>query len=335
MIYTSFDNTGFVKVLSFLKSHKAEYLSGQDLSDVLKISRVAVWKHVKKIRSLGYKIESKQKLGYRLVESTNLLLPWEITSELKTKKIGKRAYYFDTIDSTQNFALKIASNSRENGTVVISSRQTNGRGRLRRRWLSPHGGIWLSIILHPDFDISITSLFPIAASLALSTAIEKTIGKKTELKWPNDLTIKGKKVAGMLIDVSVEASKITSLVLGVGINFQIEQTRLEKSLKNTENFYGVASLVGKSNSTNPVLLVKSFLYELENIFELLEKGKKKVIIKNWTQKSSTIGKNIVALSSDGKIKGKAVKLDADGALVIYSKKKYQRVIAGDLHYSTN
>jgi len=335
LIYTSFDNPGFVKVLSFLKSHKAEYLSGQDLSDVLKISRVAVWKHVKKICSLGYKIESKQKLGYRLVESTNLLLPWEITSELKTKKIGKRAYYFDTIDSTQNFALKIALNSRENGTVVISSRQTSGRGRLRRRWLSPHGGIWLSIILHPDFDISITSLFPIAASLALSTAIEKTIGKKTELKWPNDLTIKGKKVAGMLIDVSVEANKIKSLVLGVGINFQIEQTRLEKSLKNTENFYGVASLVGKSNSANPVLLVKSFLYELENIFELLEKGKKKVIIKNWTKKSSTIGKNIVISSSDGKIKGKAIKLDVDGALVIYSKKKYQKVIAGDLNYSTN
>jgi len=335
LIYTSFDNTGFGKVLSFLKSHKAEYLSGQDLSDVLKISRVAVWKHVKKIRSLGYKIESKQKLGYRLVESTNLLLPWEITSDLKTKKIGKRAYYFDTIDSTQNFALKIASNSRENGTVVISSRQTSGRGRLRRRWLSPDGGIWLSIILHPDFDISITSLFPMAASLALSTSIEKTLGKKTELKWPNDLTIKGKKVAGMLIDVSVEASKIKSLVLGVGINFQIEQTPLEKSLKNTENFYGVASLVGKSNNTNPVLLVKSFLYELENIFELLEKGKKRIIIKNWTKKSSTIGKNIVASSSDGKIKGKAIKLDADGALVIYSKKKYQRVIAGDLNYSTN
>ena len=139
----------------------------------------------------------------------------------------------------------------------------------------------------------------------------------------------------MLIDVSVEASKIKSLVLGVGINFQIEQTPLEKSLKNTENFYGVTSLVGKSNSINPVLLVKSFLYELENIFELLEKGKKKVIIKNWTKKSSTIGKNIVASSSDGMIKGKAVKLDADGALVIYSKKKYQRVIAGDLNYSTN
>ena len=333
MIYTSFDNKGLVKVLSFLKSHKKEYLSGQDLSDILKISRVAVWKHIKKIRSLGYQIESKQKLGYRLVNTTNLILPWELTDGLKTKMIGKRVYYFDTIDSTQNFAIKIASSSKENGTVVISNKQTNGRGRLGRRWISPQGGIWLSIILQPNFDISITTLFPIAASLALTRAIEKTIGKKTKLKWPNDITIQGKKVAGILVDVSVESNKIENLVLGVGINFQINQIRLERILKNTENFYGVVSLIEKSKYSNPILLVKNFLYELEKIFELLEKGKRKIIIKNWTKKSSTIGKNVVLSTSDGEIKGKAVKLDSDGALVIYNKKKYQRVLAGDLIHS--
>jgi len=333
LIYTSFDNIGLIKVLSFLKSHKKEYRSGQDLSDILKISRVAVWKHIKKIRSLGYQIESKQKLGYRLVNTTNLILPWELTDGLKTKMIGKRVYYFDTIDSTQNFAIKIASSSKEDGTVVISNKQTSGRGRLGRRWVSPQGGIWLSIILQPNFDISITTLFPIAASLALTRAIEKTIGKKTKLKWPNDVTIKGKKVAGILVDVSVESNKIENLVLGVGINFQINQVRLERILKNTENFYGVASLIEKSKYSNPILLVKNFLYELEKIFELLEKGKRKIIIKNWTKKSSTIGKNVVLSTSDGRIKGKAVKLDSDGALVIYNKKKYQRVLAGDLIHS--
>ena len=108
-MYTSFDNIGLLKILSFLKSHKSEYISGQDLSDVLKISRVAVWKHIKKIRSLGYKIESRQQSGYKLIDMPDLLLPWEITENLKTKFIGKRAYYFDSIDSTQDFALKIAS----------------------------------------------------------------------------------------------------------------------------------------------------------------------------------------------------------------------------------
>ena len=107
-------------MLTFLKAHNSEYISGQDLSDVLKISRVAVWKHVERIKSLGYKIDSKQKLGYKLVRNTELLLPWEIVDGIKTEFIGKRAYYFDTIDSTQTFAFKIASNSKENGTVIIS-----------------------------------------------------------------------------------------------------------------------------------------------------------------------------------------------------------------------
>ena len=330
MIYNSFDNVGLVRVLSFLKSHNTEYLSGQDLSDVLKISRVAVWKHIKKIRSLGYKIESKQKLGYKLIKTTNLLLPWEITNELKTKTIGKRVYYFDAIDSTQNFAIEIASNSKENGTVVISQKQTRGRGRLGRKWLSPTGGIWLSIVFHPKFDISMSTLFPIGASVALSNSIEKIFNKKTELKWPNDVTIKGKKVAGMLIDVSIESNKIENLVLGVGINFKVNASQIEKSLKKSDNFYGVTTLVENGKDKNPIPFVKSFLYELEKILEILEKGESKKIIKDWTKKSSTIGKNISVSTTDGKIKGKAIKLDNDGALIVKTNYQLQRVLAGDI-----
>ena len=173
MMLTSFDNFGFLKILSFLKAHKSEFLSGQDMSDILKISRVAVWKDIKKIRSLGYKIESKQNLGYRLVDSSELLLPWEVTQNLNTEFLGKRVYYFDTIDTTQNFAMKIASKSNENGTVVISKKQTGGRGRMKRKWKSPAGGIWMSIILRPKFDVSYATLVPIATSLALCIAIEK------------------------------------------------------------------------------------------------------------------------------------------------------------------
>ena len=152
MIYTSQHTHGFEKVLNLLKSHNTEYLSGQDLSDVLKISRVAVWKHIKKIRSLGYQIESKQKLGYKLVGLTKYLLPWEIKDGLKTKWIGKKIYYFDTIDSTQSYALEIAENKNEDGSVVIAQKQTKGKGRMNRRWISPEGGIWLSIIFQPKTD---------------------------------------------------------------------------------------------------------------------------------------------------------------------------------------
>ncbi len=312
-----------------MKTHDTEYLSGQDLSDVLKISRVAVWKHIKKIKELGYTIESKQKLGYRLVANTDLLLPWEITQGLKTEKIGKEAYYFDSINSTQEQALRMASDSKNNGVLVIAAKQTGGKGRAGRRWVSPIGGIWLSIIFHPEFDVSVATLFPIASALALSNAIEKCYPIKPELKWPNDITIKGKKVAGILVDASLESNKIENMVLGVGINFDVNIKEIEKDLKNTPNFYGVASLRKFNKDITPINLVQTFLLELEKVFDLLDEGKIKKIIKAWTKKSSTIGKNVELVIKEGKIRGKAIKIDDDGALVI-SGKKNTRILAGDI-----
>jgi len=329
LAYSSKDNPGLIKVLTFLKTHNTEYLSGQDLSDVLRISRVAVWKHIKKIKELGYKIESKQKLGYRLIANTDLLLPWEITQNLKTKTIGNEVYYFDSIKSTQEYAVKVAANSKNNGTVIIAQQQTGGKGRDGRKWISPKGGIWLSVILQPKFDISVITLFPIASSLALSTAIEKCFDIKPELKWPNDITIKGKKVAGMLVDASLESNRIESIVLGVGINFDVDVKKIEKDLKNNLNFYGVTSLKNLKKESNPVELIQTFLVELEEIINLLNTGQIKKIVKNWTQRSSTIGKIIEIMTKEGKIKGKAVKIDEDGALIV-SNKKTTRILAGDI-----
>jgi BirA family biotin operon repressor/biotin-[acetyl-CoA-carboxylase] ligase len=330
LIYNSFDNPGLLKVLKFLQTHNTEYLSGQDLSDVLRISRVAVWKHIKKIQELGYTVESKQKLGYKLISNSELLLPWEITADLKTKIIGRQAYYFDSIDSTQNQALKMAEDVANNGTIIVAAKQTGGHGRSGRKWISPKGGIWISIILHPTFDISITTLFPIASALALSIAIEKTFLIQPELKWPNDLTIKGKKVAGMLVDVSLESNKIENLVLGVGINFDVNAKQIEKSLKGTSNFYGVASLSDQKQNIKPIQLVQTFLIELEKIYKSLNAKQTKKIISEWTVRSSTIGKNVELNTSDSKIKGKAIKIDDDGALVVSENNKNHRIIAGDI-----
>ena len=330
MIYNSFDNPGLVKVLTFLQTHNTEYLSGQDLSDVLRISRVAVWKHIKKIQELGYTVKSKQKLGYKLTASSEVLLPWEITSGLKTEKIGQQAYYFDSLDSTQNQALKMSGDISKNGAIIIAAKQTGGKGRSGRKWVSPKGGIFLSIILHPKFDISITTLFPIASALALSIALEKTFKISPELKWPNDLTIKGKKIAGMLVDVSLESNKIENLVLGVGINFDVDVKQIEKELKDAPNFYGVSSLSEHKKKVKPIQLVQSFLIELEVIYKLLETKQIEKIISEWTKRSSTIGKNVKLSTIDGEIKGKAIRIDHDGALVISKNKTSNRIIAGDI-----
>ena len=330
MMFTSFDDFSFLKILSFLKAHESEFLSGQDMSDILKISRVAVWKDIKKIRSLGYKIESKQNLGYRLIDSSELLLPWEITQNLNTKFLGKRVYYFDSTDSTQNFAMEIASNDKENGTVVISKKQTGGRGRMKRKWKSPTGGIWMSIIIHPKFDVSYTTLVPIATSLALCMAIEKILKIKPELKWPNDVTLKGKKVAGVLVDTSIISNEIENVVLGIGINFKIKPHELASTIKKTPNFYGVATLVKKNERALP--LVHQFLYELENVFQLINSRRIKKIKSEWTKRSSTIGRNVSIITSEGNVNGKAVKIDSDGALIISKGKKAEKILVGDITY---
>jgi len=328
MMFTSFDNFSFLKILSFLKAHRSEFLSGQDMSDVLKISRVAVWKDIRKIRSLGYKIESKQNIGYRLVDLTKLPLPWEIKENLDTKVLGKRIYYFDTIDTTQNFAMKIASKNNEDGAVIISKKQTGGRGRIKRKWKSPVGGIWMSVIIHPKFDVSHTTLVPLATSLALCISIEKILKINPKLKWPNDVTLKGKKVAGVLVDTSIISNQIESMVLGIGINFKIKPNELASSIKKTPNFYGVTTLVKKNGNMLP--LIKQFLHELEEIFQLIDSEQIKKIKNEWTKRSSTIGKNIEVITNEESISGKAIKIDYDGGLIISKGKKTKRILVGDI-----
>jgi len=332
MSYTAHENVGLIKVLQFLKAHHSEYLSGEDLSEVLKISRVAVWKHIKKIQALGYEIESKQNLGYRLTKTTDLMLPWEITDGLKTKNIGRKIYYFDTIDSTQSFASTIANNKTEDGTVVISETQDSGKGRLGRNWVSPRGGIWLSVILHPRFDVAKITLVPLVASVALSTAIQKTLDVKTELKWPNDVTLRGKKIAGMIIDASIESSNIESMILGVGINFKVKPAEIEKKITKKENFYGVATLVSQNSKVKPAKLVQAFLEEFEKTLNSLRDGNLNRIIKEWTANSSTLGKPITVSTSNGKITGKAIKLDADGGLIVMQRSKPIKIMVGDVSY---
>ena len=330
MMFTSSDNFSFLKILSFLKSHKTEFLSGQDMSDVLKISRVAVWKDIKKIRSLGYKVESKQNLGYRLVGTSKLLLPWEVTQNLDTKFLGKKVYYFNTIDTTQNFAMEIVTRNNMNGTIIIAKKQTGGRGRMKRKWKSPVGGIWMSIIIHPKFSVSLTTLVPIAISLALCIAIEKTLKIKPELKWPNDVTVNGKKVAGILVDASIVSNEIEYMIIGVGINFKIKPIELANAIKKTPNFYGVTTLVKKDVNSLPLL--HQFLYELENVFQMIDSMQTRKIVNQWTKRSSTIGRNVSIVTVNGNINGKAVKIDNDGALLISKGKKIERILAGDIKH---
>ena len=331
-MYTSFDDSPLDEIVTLLKSHQSKFLSGEKLSKSLELSRAAVWKNIKKLKSLGYKIESRPKTGYKLRLVTTLLLPWEISDGLQTDIIGRKIYYFDKVDSTQNYALKLSQKPHENGSVVIAERQTKGRGRLNRRWISPKGGIWLSILLKPNFDMSQTSLFPMITSLALSIAIEKTLKIKPELKWPNDVTIKGKKVAGILIDVAIESNKIDYLVIGVGINFRINPSKIMQIIKNPQRQYGITTLVKEKEKDSPVELVQQFLYEFEQMYNKVVSDLIVEVRKEWVKRSSTIGKKVTVTTTTGVVKGKAVGIDETGALLLSNKEKIHRILAGDVTY---
>ncbi len=158
--------------------------------------------------------------------------------------------------------------------------------------------------------------------------MEITVKINPKLKWPNDLTLNGKKLAGILLDSSIESNKIENVILGVGINFKIKPRILEKTIKKTQNFYGVTTLVEKNEQ--PLALVQQFLYELENVLVLINSGSTKRLLREWTKRSSTIGKSISVKTDDGNITGKALKLDSDGGLIISNRQKTRKLLVGDI-----
>ena len=320
-MYTSYDPPRFVRLLSLLKEHGSEYLSGQDLSDVLKISRIAVWKHIERLRTLGYAIESDKTYGYKLLQQMDTAYPWEITDGIQTKMLGKISYYFDVINSTQDYAIEMAKDQGKNGAVILAGEQDAGRGRGQNTWISPKGGIWMSVILGAPSGFEPT-LFPIAAAVSLADAIHETLGADTRLKWPNDLLMNGKKVAGIITDAVLDSKGLGQVVLGVGINYNLDVDEIKKSTKRD-----VAVLNGAGLK---VALIQKFLLKLEEQINSMQQDGGTSMIKQWSAISDTIGAK-VTVKSDGKIvKGIATRLDPDGALVLDNGAESCRIISGTI-----
>ena len=196
--------------------------------------------------------------------------------------------------------------------------------------MSPKGGIWFSLIIHPKFDVSSSTIVPIAGAVALAKSIKAILDIDVTVKWPNDITLNGKKVAGMLVDASFQANNIDYLILGVGINFDIDSKKLEKRLLKSPNFYGVDSLRKKNDETSPKSLLKEFLVEFEKILSQINKGEKSKIVKEWMKRADSIGKKIVINTSDGKITGISQGIDTDGALKLKSSNGIKKIFVGDV-----
>ncbi|WP_448383897.1 biotin--[acetyl-CoA-carboxylase] ligase [Desulfosoma sp.] len=208
-----------LSVLAELKRRRGEAVSGNELAASLGISRTAVWKHIHTLRSRGYLIESLPKKGYRLTALSRTLRPEEVLPLLQTRFLGRSYDYHESIGSTNDRAMDLARHGAPHGTTVVAEEQTAGRGRLRRPWHSPKGmGLYFSMILRPDMPPRHGPESTLVTALALARCLRAQWALDARIKWPNDVLISGKKVAGILTEMQSDPDRIQFLVVGVGVN---------------------------------------------------------------------------------------------------------------------
>ncbi|MDI3533761.1 MAG: BirA family transcriptional regulator [Thermosediminibacterales bacterium] len=287
------------------------YVSGEEISNILKVSRTAVWKHIKTLRREGYVIESQPRLGYRLILEPDLLLPEQIKSKLNADFMGKKIFYYDTVTSTNDEAKRIASLGFDEGTVVIAEQQTGGRGRRGRCWLSPkHEGIWVSIILKPSISPVNAPKLTMLAAVSIVKAIKEVTGLSTGIKWPNDILYNNKKIVGILTELSAEIDLINYIILGMGINVNTES--FPDELKEIATSLKIET--GKKVDRVKLLCRLLELFE-QDYKEFLEAGFSNILNK-WRKYSITLGKKVRVIGLDTSLEGEAVDVTDDGALII-------------------
>jgi len=300
-------------ILKYLE--EKEYVSGEVLARKLKISRVAVWKQIQKLKDMGYKIISDQNLGYCLISHPDLLIPQEVQRGLSTTYIGKKIFYFPELESTNIAAKEKALHRAEGmgeGTLIIAERQSAGKGRLGREWFSPAGGIWLSIILYPQLPPSYIPRITLMTAVATVKALENYTLIKPKIKWPNDILINEKKVCGILTEISAELDIINWLVVGIGINVNIDHREFPEDIQ--ENTISLKEALGKE--VLRVKLAQTFLQEFEKYYDKLKRKEFPSILREWKLYSHTLGRKIRVDMGERIIAGEAVGINEEGALIL-------------------
>ena len=311
------------KILDFLRK-SPEYISGEEVSNHLKISRQALWKHIQELRDIGYDIVAVPHLGYKLISSPDRLIPYEITHGLNTKFIGRKNYYFDTVSSTMDIALQFAMKGAPEGTVIIVESQTKGRGRLGRSWFSPkYKGIYLSLILRPKILPNQTPLLTLMAAVSICEAIKEKTDLTCQIKWPNDILIHHKKLGGILTELNAEMDLSRFVVVGIGLNVNNDKKTIPS---------GATSLKEqKKQEINRLELLQEVLRKIEGNYLIFQKTGAKSVIDKWREWSISLGRRVRVICQNEHIEGEAVDIDIDGGLLIRKDSGLtQKVMAGDV-----
>ena len=321
------------KILSALRT-SPDGVSGAQLAEQLAISRTAVWARIEELRKLDYDIEAGPHFGYRLVSSPDALHADDLVARLgKVKVIGRDIQVFEKTTSTNDVIEKLARDGVREGAVVFAESQTKGRGRLGRVWLSPaRKGLWFSILLRPELRPQAATQLTIASATALRRAIQAVTRLSPEIKWPNDLLIGGKKVAGILTEMSAEVDRVRHIILGIGVDVNLAPNEFPAELRKIATSLRIEA--GEEISRSE--LATAILRELDVDYARIGAGKFSQVADEWEAGCATIGKNVSVQTGVQRIRGRAEALDDDGALLVRTEHGHlERVIGGDVTLEKN
>ncbi|MBQ1856096.1 MAG: biotin--[Anaerovibrio sp.] len=313
-------------ILGLLRAAGDSYLSGEEIAEKLGVSRTAVWKHINELKTAGYNIVSQARNGYKLVGAPDRLLPEVISHGLGNKIIGSNIVAFEDIASTNTEAKRLAAQGSPDGTIVVAESQNTGKGRLDRSFFCPKGGIWFSVILKPDFLPQEAPKCTLMAAVAIAEAMEK-VGLRAGIKWPNDILYQGRKLVGILTEMSAEIDRINYVVIGMGINAIIDPKIFPEDIKDKAG--SMSMFLGDFDR---VAFFQEVLRQLEVHYLDVRRRGFAGVLESWRRLSVTLGESINVLGINETFAGEAVDIDEDGALLVKPEgsEEIRKVYAGDV-----
>lgn len=306
------------KILKLLQESD-DFISGQEISEKFGVSRTSIWKAIRQLEELGYVIEAVRNKGYRLTSEPDFLTEERIYQYLHTEWAGKTVLVYDAIDSTNNEAKRQAESGAEHGLLVIGEQQTAGRGRRGRTWESQKGeGIFMTLLLKPDIEPGNASMLTLVMGLAVRDALETVGNLDVWIKWPNDIVCDGKKVCGILTEMSAQIDYINHIVIGVGINvhnpeFPEEMRDLATSVyRQTGEHICRAELVAESLARFEMYYARYM--RTQNLRDLLEEYNSHLINRGRNVQVMDIRKNYTGIAQGINEMGELV-VDTDDGIV--------------------
>ena len=319
-------------ILDLLNGTEA-FVSGQEISSRLGITRAAVWKKIIGLRKKGFIIEAVPSKGYPLKSAPDL--GQDYLSSRVRGDLWKELIVYDTVESTNDLAMSLATRGGiGHGTVLIADRQSRGKGRLGRKWETPAGmSIAMSLVLRPEIEPRDATILTLLAAVSSASAVQKTCDLPVTIKWPNDLVISGRKLGGILTEVRADPDRLTLAVIGIGINVNEKYGDFPADIQEIAT--SVRQICGKTHSRNDIVI--QLLREFENWYGILLKKGKTPLLDAWRRSSSTLGKKIRAVMGSGSISGIAHDIDDNGMLIIrMSSGELRKISSGDItHIRSN